>query len=97
MSSDSVQSLLAQQRLDNYGSLVIVIAICYDYCLTFSKEVTYVWVRDRHLASEHDVYDTCDRKDPGRGFLRCFFLFVMSAFFPPSLQTLAVLLSYRAR
>ncbi|KAF8126724.1 hypothetical protein EV363DRAFT_1173824, partial [Boletus edulis] len=33
------------RELDNYTSIVIVIALSYDYCLTFSKEVTYIWQR----------------------------------------------------
>ncbi|KAF8452756.1 hypothetical protein L210DRAFT_2055581 [Boletus edulis BED1] len=44
MASD-VQSLLSQLQLNNYTSLVIVVAISYDYCLTFSREVTYIWQR----------------------------------------------------
>ncbi|KAF8126814.1 hypothetical protein EV363DRAFT_1418714 [Boletus edulis] len=42
MSSD-VQSALASLQLNDYTSLVIVIAVSYDYCLTFAKEVTYIW------------------------------------------------------
>ncbi|KAF8126809.1 hypothetical protein EV363DRAFT_1173849 [Boletus edulis] len=44
MSSD-VQSALARLQWIDYGSLVIVIAISYDYCLTFSREVIYIWKR----------------------------------------------------
>jgi len=44
MSSD-IQSALAQQRLNYYTALVISVAIGYDYCLTFSKEVTFIWQR----------------------------------------------------
>ncbi|KAF8126805.1 hypothetical protein EV363DRAFT_1347490 [Boletus edulis] len=44
MSSD-VQSLLASQRSSDYGSLVIIIAVSYDYCVTFSNEVKYIWRR----------------------------------------------------
>ncbi|KAN0094441.1 hypothetical protein V8E55_002728 [Tylopilus felleus] len=44
MASD-VQSTLAQQKLNDYGSLVIIVAVSYDYCLTLSREVTYIWKR----------------------------------------------------
>ncbi|KAF8558532.1 hypothetical protein OG21DRAFT_1481241 [Imleria badia] len=46
MSSD-IQSVLAQIQQTEYASLVLVVAIGYDYCLTFSKEVTYIWVCNR--------------------------------------------------
>ncbi|KAF8551868.1 hypothetical protein OG21DRAFT_221610 [Imleria badia] len=36
---------LGLQQLNDYSSLMFVIAINYDYCLTFSKEVTYIWQR----------------------------------------------------
>ncbi|KAF8420296.1 hypothetical protein L210DRAFT_2256671 [Boletus edulis BED1] len=44
MSSD-VDSILAQLQLNDYVSLVLAIAVAYDYCLTISKEVTYIWTR----------------------------------------------------
>ncbi|KAF8442136.1 hypothetical protein L210DRAFT_3644296 [Boletus edulis BED1] len=44
MSSD-VQSVLAQLQLNDYISVVILTAISYDYCLTFSKEIAYIWQR----------------------------------------------------
>ncbi|KAF8126069.1 hypothetical protein EV363DRAFT_1349687 [Boletus edulis] len=44
MPSD-VQSALAQFQLTDYLSLVLATAVVYDYCLTISKEVTYIWKR----------------------------------------------------
>ncbi|KAF8126071.1 hypothetical protein EV363DRAFT_1349698 [Boletus edulis] len=44
MSSD-VQSALAQFQLNDYLSFVLATAVVYDYCLTISKELTYIWKR----------------------------------------------------
>ncbi|KAF8126694.1 hypothetical protein EV363DRAFT_1267891 [Boletus edulis] len=44
MSSD-LQSVLELIVLNNYASLVVVIAAIYDYILTFSKEIEYVWCK----------------------------------------------------
>ncbi|KAF8437079.1 hypothetical protein L210DRAFT_3647405 [Boletus edulis BED1] len=44
MSSD-LQSALELLFLNNYTSIIIVVAVPYDYILTFSKEVEYVWCR----------------------------------------------------
>ncbi|KAF8124550.1 hypothetical protein EV363DRAFT_1540282 [Boletus edulis] len=44
MSAD-VQSFLALLQLNNYASLMVVTAVVYDYCLTISKEVAYIWTR----------------------------------------------------
>ncbi|KAF8558536.1 hypothetical protein OG21DRAFT_1068460 [Imleria badia] len=44
MSSD-IQSALEQLQLNDYISLVIVTAVSYDYCHTFSQEVNYIWQR----------------------------------------------------
>ncbi|KAF8452924.1 hypothetical protein L210DRAFT_3755861 [Boletus edulis BED1] len=44
MSSD-VQSDLQHVVLDNYLSLAAITAVVYDYILTFSREVEYVWCR----------------------------------------------------
>ncbi|KAF8452762.1 hypothetical protein L210DRAFT_3626779 [Boletus edulis BED1] len=44
MSSD-LQSVLALLQLNDYLSLVVATAVIYDYCLTISDEITYVWNR----------------------------------------------------
>ncbi|KAF8452901.1 hypothetical protein L210DRAFT_3639344 [Boletus edulis BED1] len=44
MSSD-IQSTLELLVLNNYLSLAIVTAVVYDYILTFSEEIEYIWVR----------------------------------------------------
>ncbi|KAF8558534.1 hypothetical protein OG21DRAFT_1068401 [Imleria badia] len=43
--SSGIQSALEQLRSNDYISLAIITAVSYDYCLTFSKEVTYIWQR----------------------------------------------------
>ncbi|KAF8416684.1 hypothetical protein L210DRAFT_2520132 [Boletus edulis BED1] len=44
MSSD-LQSALELLVQNNYQSIILVVAVPYDYILTFSKEVEYVWRR----------------------------------------------------
>ncbi|KAF8125313.1 hypothetical protein EV363DRAFT_1104055, partial [Boletus edulis] len=44
MSSD-LQSVLELIVLNNYVSLVIVVPAIYDYILTFSREIDYVWCK----------------------------------------------------
>ncbi|KAF8434802.1 hypothetical protein L210DRAFT_3762950 [Boletus edulis BED1] len=44
MSSD-LQSALENLVQNNYQSIIIVVAVAYDYILIFSKEVEYVWRR----------------------------------------------------
>ncbi|KAF8122320.1 hypothetical protein EV363DRAFT_1182945 [Boletus edulis] len=44
MSSD-LQSLLESVVLNNYITLVIITAVVYDYVLTFSREIEYVWCK----------------------------------------------------
>ncbi|KAF8438420.1 hypothetical protein L210DRAFT_2264257 [Boletus edulis BED1] len=44
MSSD-VQSALQLQQLNDYTSVVTLTAVIYDYTLTFSGEVDYIWHR----------------------------------------------------
>ncbi|KAF8123687.1 hypothetical protein EV363DRAFT_1587224 [Boletus edulis] len=41
----SVQSILALLQLNDYISLATATAVIYDYCLTISNEVTYIWKR----------------------------------------------------
>ncbi|KAF8446340.1 hypothetical protein L210DRAFT_2971433 [Boletus edulis BED1] len=51
MSSD-IQSTLELLVLNNYLSLAIVTAVIYDYILTFSREIEYIWTLDLGF---HDV------------------------------------------
>ncbi|KAF8434807.1 hypothetical protein L210DRAFT_2565353 [Boletus edulis BED1] len=44
MSSD-LQSALENLVQNNYQSIILVVAVAYDYILIFSKEVEYVWCR----------------------------------------------------
>ncbi|KAF8428922.1 hypothetical protein L210DRAFT_951277 [Boletus edulis BED1] len=44
MSSD-LQSAVELIRLNDYTTVMIVAAVTYDYCLTFSREVDYIWCR----------------------------------------------------
>ncbi|KAF8428915.1 hypothetical protein L210DRAFT_3563711 [Boletus edulis BED1] len=44
MSSD-LQSLLEPVVLNNYITLVIITAVVYDYVLTFSREIEYIWCK----------------------------------------------------
>jgi len=39
----ALQTDLENIRFDNYPPLVIVTAITYDYILTFSSEIEYIW------------------------------------------------------
>ncbi|KAF8548208.1 hypothetical protein OG21DRAFT_1489594 [Imleria badia] len=44
MSSD-LQSALELLRMNDYASVVVITAVIYDYFLTFSRELEYVWHR----------------------------------------------------
>ncbi|KAF8553838.1 hypothetical protein OG21DRAFT_1485100 [Imleria badia] len=44
MSSD-VQSAMELLQMNDYASLVMITLVTYDYVLSFSKEVDYVWNR----------------------------------------------------
>ncbi|KAF8452718.1 hypothetical protein L210DRAFT_2053440 [Boletus edulis BED1] len=50
MSSD-VQSALTFLQLNDYISLVIATAVIYDYFLTISNEVAYIWKRPWTIVS----------------------------------------------
>ncbi|KAF8123688.1 hypothetical protein EV363DRAFT_1228376 [Boletus edulis] len=79
----SVQSVLALLRLNDYFTLGIATAVIYDYCITISNEVTYIWVCNRHSSKEASYMIPVTRRDPGRGCLRCSFSFVMWAVLLP--------------
>ncbi|KAF8547005.1 hypothetical protein OG21DRAFT_1527454 [Imleria badia] len=50
--SSNLQSALEFLQAVNYTSLAIITAVIYDYLLTFSKEVEYVWVRRYQLPTQ---------------------------------------------
>ncbi|KAF8548547.1 hypothetical protein OG21DRAFT_1516181 [Imleria badia] len=41
--SSAVQSALTSLRQNDYASLAILTAVGYDYVLTFSDEIEYIW------------------------------------------------------
>ncbi|KAF8119697.1 hypothetical protein EV363DRAFT_1196273 [Boletus edulis] len=43
--SSNLQSLLEQVVLNNYLTLVVITAVVYDYVLTFSREIEYIWCK----------------------------------------------------
>ncbi|KAF8843543.1 hypothetical protein BDN67DRAFT_964367 [Paxillus ammoniavirescens] len=43
--SSEIQSVMASLQLSNYIAVVMTTAVGYDYILTFSREVEYVWKR----------------------------------------------------
>ncbi|KAF8838735.1 hypothetical protein BDN67DRAFT_61404 [Paxillus ammoniavirescens] len=45
MSASEIQSLLAAIQLNDYQSVVIATVVGYDFILTFSDEIEYVWKR----------------------------------------------------
>ncbi|KIJ07006.1 hypothetical protein PAXINDRAFT_19792 [Paxillus involutus ATCC 200175] len=43
--SSEIQSVVASLQLNDYIAAVMTTAVGYDYLLTFSREVEYVWKR----------------------------------------------------
>ncbi|KAF8547040.1 hypothetical protein OG21DRAFT_1517663 [Imleria badia] len=43
--SSALQSALTNLRQNNYESLAMLIAAAYDYVLTFSDEIEYIWTK----------------------------------------------------
>ncbi|KAI9571040.1 hypothetical protein HD554DRAFT_2327130 [Boletus coccyginus] len=55
MSSD-LQSALEAQQMNNYACFALLTTVLYDYVLTFSSEVHYIWVRKQQLSSKVKVH-----------------------------------------
>ncbi|KAF8547042.1 hypothetical protein OG21DRAFT_1517669 [Imleria badia] len=43
--SSALQSALTNLQQNNYLSLAMLIAAAYDYVLTFSDEIEYIWTK----------------------------------------------------
>ncbi|KAF8452893.1 hypothetical protein L210DRAFT_2063237 [Boletus edulis BED1] len=76
--SSNIQTTLELLVLNNYVSLIIVTAASYDYILTFSREIEYIWVRSCPISTKRLQYFYSP--DHGPGFPRCLLWSVTSVF-----------------
>ncbi|KAF8437495.1 hypothetical protein L210DRAFT_3505250 [Boletus edulis BED1] len=77
LTSSDPLSALEFLRINDYACFILVTAIIYDYLLTFSREIDYVWVMKHHPSSNCQVSNsTYYSSDPGPGSPQCFFWWV---------------------
>jgi len=66
----TLQSDVTMLQMKNYGTLVILAAVGYDYTLTFSDEIEHIWVScSPFLTHTGHNFDTAERTSPGLGCL----------------------------
>jgi len=49
MSDAAVLSLISGMFINNYCTVAFVTLLCYDYCLTFSREVEFIWKQNFNM------------------------------------------------